>query len=122
MPWKSWAYLEKVPSVDFNTYLQNQVVPQFTNVAQRDTVYTPAPPAKGALCITTDTMQQWVWSGTQWVRSPWAMPWGVVAVAVSNINVGPIVGPGNISGLNFTYQHVAGRRMRITSDVMLQGS
>jgi hypothetical protein len=122
MPWKQWAYLEKVSSADFQTYLQNQTVPQFTSVAQRDSVYTPVPPAKGAFCITVDTFTQWVWSGTQWVKAPWGTAWGIVGYAEVLGNVGPITGPGNITALNFTYQTVAGRRLRLLVDTMFVGT
>jgi hypothetical protein len=64
MPWKQWAFLEKVSSADFQTYMQNQVVPQFTSTSQRDTMWTT--PVKGAYCITTDTMTLWVYDGTGW--------------------------------------------------------
>jgi len=66
MPWKQWAYLERVTSPDFQNYLQNQTVPQFLNVAQRDSVYTPVPPPAGALCITTDQNVLWAWTGSAW--------------------------------------------------------
>src|SRR5215472_18894104 len=66
MPWKQWAYLERVTSPDFQSYLQNQTVPTFTNVAQRDSVYTPVPPPTGALCVTTDTLTVWKWNGSAW--------------------------------------------------------
>lgn len=67
MPWKQWAYLEKVSSADFQTYLQNQVVPAFTSAAQRDTQW-PTPP-KGALCILTDTNNMQKFDGTSWVTA-----------------------------------------------------
>lgn len=64
MPWKAWAYLEKVSSTDFQNYLQNQTVPTFTSTAQRDSVYTTPP--LGAMCITTDTYSLWVFGATGW--------------------------------------------------------
>jgi hypothetical protein len=65
MPQKSWAVGEEVLAVDFNTYAQNQVVPQFTTTAQRDTQW-PTPP-NSAFCVTQDTGTLWQRSGTAWV-------------------------------------------------------
>ena len=66
MPQKSWAVGEEVLAADFNTYMQNQVVPQFTNVAQRDSQWS-APPT-GAMCVTVDTNALWYrTSGGAWV-------------------------------------------------------
>ena len=57
MAQKTWAVGEEVLAADMNTYLQNQVVPQFTNTAQRDSQW-PSPP-NGAECVTTDTNTRW---------------------------------------------------------------
>jgi hypothetical protein len=70
VPWKQWAYLEKVLSADFQLYLQNQTVPQFTNTAQRDSQWTTPP--TGAVCITADTLTLWVYTGTAWISYPTA--------------------------------------------------
>lgn len=68
MPHKIWAVGEEVQAADFNTYLQNQTVPQFPNVAARDTW---AAPPKGAVCVTTDTNAVWLYTGATWgVFSP----------------------------------------------------
>lgn len=64
MPWKQWAYLEKVSSADFQAYVQDQVIPQFTNAAQR-TTQMPAP-KDGQLSYTQDNKQLWLWNGTTW--------------------------------------------------------
>lgn len=66
MPQKSWAVGEEVLAADFNTYLQNQVVPAFTNVAQRDSQW--AAPPNGAVCVTVDTGTCWQRIGGTWFR------------------------------------------------------
>lgn len=64
MPFKVWAVGEEVLAADFQSFLQNQVVPVFPNVAARDASWI-APP-KGALCVTSDTNTLWQFSGTAW--------------------------------------------------------
>ena len=66
MPQKSWAVGEEVLATDFNTFVQNQVVPAFGNVGTRDSQYT-APP-NGALCVTTDTNTLWQRISGIWQR------------------------------------------------------
>ena len=63
MPHKIWAVGEEVLAADFQTYLQNQTVPQFPNVAARNTWVAPP---KGALCVTTDTNAAWIYNGSVW--------------------------------------------------------
>lgn len=82
MPWKQWAYLEKLPSADFQTYLQNQVIAQFTSTAQRDAQWST--PARGSRCITTDTNTTWLYDGTQWLPMPGTVR-GIIA-AGSQVN------------------------------------
>ena len=67
MPQKLWAVGEEVLSADFNPYVQNQVVPQFTNAAQRDAQWTTPP--KGAMCVTQDTLSLWIFDSATWRRA-----------------------------------------------------
>jgi len=69
MPWKQWAFMERVTSADFQSFIQNQTIPQFTNAAQRDALYTPVPPPTGAMCMTQNDMTVWLWNGTAWVSA-----------------------------------------------------
>lgn len=111
MPWKQWAYLEKVSSADFQQYLQNQTVPTFTSVAQRDSVYTPAPPPTGALCITLDTFTIWVWRGTAWARSsPGLMAEGVLTTLQTGIGAAIV----DINNLIVTFTPQVGRLYRVS--------
>lgn len=120
MPFKIWAVGEEVLAADLQAYVQDQVTAVFPSAAARDAAI-PAPKV-GQVCYLTDTHTLFVYAGTAW-RRPWNLPWGLCAVVESVANVGPIVGPGNIPGLNFNYQHTsAGRRLRLTSDLMLQGN
>lgn len=63
MPQKTWAVGEEVLAADFNSFLQQQVVATFPNTVTRD--LWAAPPI-GALCVTTDTLTFWIYSGTAW--------------------------------------------------------
>jgi hypothetical protein len=67
MPQKTWAVGEEVLASDFNTYVQNQTVPQFPNIAARAT--WTAPP-DGAMCVTTDDNLVWQYNGAAWVAFP----------------------------------------------------
>src|SRR5215471_18932176 len=114
MPWKQWAYLERVTSPDFQTYLQNQTVPQFASQAQRDSVYTPAPPPKGALCITTDSLVTWYYDGSAWQPlRPWNSSWGRVntVTAVTSVIIPTAV--TDWAGLTITWTPIAGRRYEL---------
>lgn len=66
MPQKLWAVGEEVLAADFNPYVQNQVVPQFTSTAQRDAQWTTPP--KGAMCVTQDTLTLWTYNGSAWTK------------------------------------------------------
>lgn len=99
--------------------LRDRSVVVFDTAAQRDT-QVPAP-TPGMTCYILATGELLVYAGTAW-RKPWAMPWGVLQYAESLASAGPITGPGNIPGLSFNYQHVANRRLRLVSDVMLSGT
>lgn len=63
MPQKTWAVGEEVLAADFNSFLQQQVVATFPNTVTRD--LWAAPPI-GALCVTTDTLTFWIYSGSAW--------------------------------------------------------
>ena len=66
MPQKTWAVGEEVLAADFNTYVQNQVVPQFPTTAARDAAWV-APP-DGAVCVTTDKGAVWRRKAGAWLR------------------------------------------------------
>jgi len=70
MPWKQWAYLEKVSSTDFQNYLQNQAVSIFTSAAQRDTQI--AAPIEGMCCYLTSTKTFQIYNGSAWEAAPQA--------------------------------------------------
>lgn len=65
MPQKTWAVGEEVLAADFNTYVQNQVVPVFATEAQRDAQWTSPP--NGAQCLTLDAFTVWVRQAGAWV-------------------------------------------------------
>lgn len=116
MPQKSWAVGEEVLAADLNSYLQSQSVPQFTNVAQRDSQW-PAPP-NGAVCVTVDT-------GTLWQRtiSAWIRPFGVWGYAEVTASQGSIAATVvDLTGLTVTYTSPGLRRVRITVNTALQST
>lgn len=67
MPQKLWVVGEEVLAADFNTYVQNQVVPRFATVAARDSAWPAATAGPGAMCVTYDTGTVWTVIGTAWV-------------------------------------------------------
>lgn len=81
MPHKVWAVGEEALAADMNSLLQQQVVAQFANAAQRDSQYV-APPI-GALCTLTDTLTQWIWTGSAWQQ---CTPTRTVAVLLASAN------------------------------------
>jgi hypothetical protein len=111
MPQKAWAVGEEVLAADFNTYLQNQVIPAFTTAAQRDSQWS-APP-NGALCVTVDTYRLWQRVGGAWV-----------AFGLAGMRIASIVTPtpqlvansnaefGTLADLN-NVPIIAGRRTKI---------
>lgn len=111
MPQKLWAVSEEVLAADFNPYLQNQVVPQFTNVAQRDAQW-PAPP-NGAVCVTVDTGRLW-----QRIGGVWFQPFTVLGSAQIVSNTGA-VSAETAMGVNVTVTLPAGRRIRL--EAMVRG-
>jgi hypothetical protein len=70
MPHKLWAVGEEVLAADFQTYLQDQTVPVFLNVVERDTW---AAPPLGALCVTSANGKVYQYTSAGWVRLPPAL-------------------------------------------------
>jgi hypothetical protein len=66
VPQKTWVVGEEVLAADFNTYVQNQVVPRFASVAARDAAWPAATAGNGAVCTTTDTGTLWQVIGPSW--------------------------------------------------------
>lgn len=115
MPQKSWAVGEEVLAADFNAYVQNQAVPQFTTTAQRDAQW--AAPPNGAFCVTVDT-------GTVWQRFTglWYKPYGVLhrgalAGSVSGIGTG-----GTDLTVSPAIAVPANRRVRIVTHYYMTGT
>lgn len=110
MPQKVWAVGEEALAADWNTYLQQQVVPTFTSTAQRDTQWV-APP-RGALCVTTDTLTTWQFDGTAWGAV--LMGTGaerVVASSIVTANRGGAIGTTEaVMGPTVAFTVVAGRQ------------
>lgn len=81
MPWKQWAYLEKVSSAQFQDYLQNQVVSTFTSVAQRSTQLVA--PVEGQVSYLKDVDRLEVFDGASWIALERALqgPQGIIAYA-----------------------------------------
>jgi hypothetical protein len=65
MPTKTWVQGDDVLASDFNTYVQNQVVPTFANATAR-TAGIPAP-VTGQLSVLLDTNHLEMWTGGVWV-------------------------------------------------------
>lgn len=90
MPHKVWQVGEEVIAPDFNTYVQQQVVEQFPNVAARTAAVT-APVAGQPSYIDSGDMNEGpeFYNGTSW-RRPWNMPWGRIGngAAVDQATVG----------------------------------
>jgi hypothetical protein len=106
MPQKVWAVGEEVLAADFNTYAQNQVVPQFTNTAQRDAQWVSPP--NGALCVTVDTGSVW-----QRIGGVWYKPYSLLGTASITSQTGAVLAETSI-GTNVTVTIPAGRRIRLT--------
>lgn len=67
MPFKIWSVGEEVLASDFQTYVGNQVVAQFTDATQRD-AQVPAP-ANGQMCtLGTYLGLVFIWNGDAWVE------------------------------------------------------
>lgn len=105
MPQKLWAVGEEVLAADFQTYVQGQVCPAFTNVAQRDSQWS-APP-NGAVCVTVDTGRFW-----QRIGGVWWQPFSLIAQSIRQTNAGPATAEADI-GVQITITPPAGRRIRL---------
>jgi hypothetical protein len=90
MPTKVWAEGEEVIAGDFNTMVQEQVIPTFANAAARDTAITA--PRIGQHCFLNDLrmlLQYTDRSGTPGWHRPWSEPWGFISnVAVPDFTFG----------------------------------
>lgn len=64
MPFKTWVVGEEVLAADFNSYVQRQVVPTFSNAAARDAAITA--PSEGMMCYLTDVHKYYTHTGTAW--------------------------------------------------------
>jgi hypothetical protein len=104
MPQKAWVTGEEVLAADFNTYLQNQVVPAFTTTAQRDSQWT-TPPA-GALCVTVDTNTLWQRVAGAW-QKPVSLPQGRLGHATTATDT-------TVTAVTPTYTQIAGLSVPVT--------
>jgi hypothetical protein len=111
MPQKTWVVGEEVLAADFNTYVQNQVVPRFATVAARDAAWPAATAGAGAYSDTADS-GLWRSNGTLWV----AIPAGVVAIQLNTGNYQTIAPHTTYqdTGMTLTFTPVAGHRYRFT--------
>lgn len=86
MPAKTWVIGEETLAADFNTYVQQQVIAQFSTAAARSTGL--ASPVRGqASYIATGDKTEGLefWDGVAW-RKPWNLPWGLISVATKVAN------------------------------------
>lgn len=115
MPQKTWAVGEEVLAADFNTYMQNQVVPAFTGTAQRDTQWISPP--DGAMCVTVDTGTRWQRVGSTWYRPNSTLARVVASAQVTGIGTG---------GYDLTSTSAiaipAGRRIAVVAHLNFSGS
>jgi hypothetical protein len=112
MPQKTWVVGEEVLAADFNSYVQQQVVPQFPNTATRDSEWT-APP-DGALCVTTDTYTTWMRQAGAWAGA------GTRILGFASGGASQSIGTGlsNIGGCTLTITALANHKYL----AMLQGT
>ena len=104
---KTWAVGEEVLAADMNSFLQNQVIPQFASTAQRDSQW-PSPPL-GAVCITTDTMTVWYrLASTYWYKA-----YGRLAGAARTSDAGPTGTTDATLGVDITVTVPTGRLIRL---------
>ena len=110
MTQKSWAVGEEVLAADFNTYVQTQVVPQFTGTTQRDAQW--AAPPNGALCVTTDTNTLWQRIAGVWVGSKTA---GGVLGNIERTTATAAITAETTLALDLTFTVAANRRIELTA-------
>lgn len=115
MPQKSWAVGEEVLAADFNTYLQNQVVPAFTTTTQRDAQWT-APP-NGALCVTTDTNTLWQRIASSWSTPNRTLHHGALGASVTGVGTA-----GTDIAISSSIALPAGRRIAVVVHYYMTGS
>jgi hypothetical protein len=115
MPQKTWAIQEEVLAVDFNSYVQNQVVAQFASAAQRSTQW-PAPPVGACSHLADSPGVLWVFSAGAW-RSYAAG--GLLITAANNTATNVPVAPSAIDlpGMTGSVTVPANRRIRIQGNV-----
>jgi hypothetical protein len=90
MPHKVWQVGEEVLAADFNTYVQNQAVIQFPNVAARDTW---ASPPDGAVCVTLDNGVVWQRNAGVWKTANAASSPRILTLVRTNVAITPFVIP-----------------------------
>lgn len=91
MPTKTWVVGEEVLAADFNTYVQQQVVPTFSNTAARDAWTSPP---NGARCVTLDTYTGWERRAGAWKRSAAGglySDWSNATVESGDIGSSPVI-------------------------------
>jgi hypothetical protein len=67
VPIKTFADGEEVDAEMINTYLANQVVPTFTDAAQRN-VQLPSPDKGQLSALDSYAGALWIWTGSAWVE------------------------------------------------------
>lgn len=110
MPQKSWAVGEEVLAADFNSYIQNQVVPVFASTALRDSQWISPP--NGALCVVTATNNVY-----ERVSSSWYTPLCALGHVERTTDAGPQGPEAAVSGLSLTITVPSNRRVRLEHGV-----
>ena len=65
----------------WNSNVRDQVVSQFASVAARNAAITS--PIEGMMCVTTDTDNLWIYTGSQWVQVVNHGPWVTYVPSIS---------------------------------------
>jgi hypothetical protein len=115
MPHKVWQVGEEVIAPDFNTYVQQQVVEQFPNVAARTAAVT-APVAGQPSYIDSGDANEGIefYNGAAW-RKPWNLPWGLIGQNIVTADqTGIAASIVDLTGLALTFTAVANRAYRAT--------
>lgn len=96
-------------------------VPVYANAAARDAAIPS--PTPGRACFLTSSGEYQIYQGTAiagggnagWYP-PWNTSWGEIKDAYQQLTAPstPIVGPGNLSGLDFTFKHPFARRILLS--------